>query len=123
MYVRKKILSNNRPCIATIPITIKGFKRDENGNDVPGILRLQPDAETSTKGCGKHGINTQTEPITIIGRSNKGLIGAMINYIKGTTEESLHKTKIGVVGKHTVGRLKRWTQRISELYKMSEHAI
>lgn len=124
----------------TIPIVIEGVKVDENGNAVPGILRLQPESEdagtnsgSGGSSCSRNNNDTTTttqqtkkspiveEPITIIGRSNKGLIGAIVNYLKTTTQENLQKKKVGVVGKHTVGRLKRWARRIIELHKMSQN--
>ena len=132
------MLNGKTPEFQTIPIVVEGVKVDENGNDVPGILCLQADNEGARSGsggssCSRNNSNATTttqqikispiveEPITIIGRSNKGLIGAIVNYLKTTTQENLKKIKVGVVGKHTVARLKRWTRRIIELHKMSQN--
>ena len=135
--MKKKLLDGKTPEYETIPIIVEGVKAEENGSAVPGVLRLRRDNKGTNTGSsgsstGRDNNATTTspqpktpdtveEPVTIIGRSNKGLIGAIVSYLKNTTDEGLKQNKVGVVGKHTVGRLKRWARRIVELHKMSQN--
>ena len=146
--MKKKLLNGKPPKYEMVPIVVEGFKRDEHGGKVSGILRLAPALQpndgsgssnknanssdnnastttttttttTSTTSTAKD-TNVDDDQITVIGRSNKGLIEAMINYLQTVSPEDLNTKKLGVVGKHTVGRLKRWVKRIIELHKMSK---